>query len=65
MRIEAHPGLAVALERLDLGGMQARGAGAGVDLGAQAGHAEVGQGYPLAQANHSQMVKCLQIAQPA
>ena len=35
------------------------GAGAGVDLGAQAGQPELGQRHPLAQADHTQMVKCL------
>ncbi|MOA69360.1 hypothetical protein D3C78_1975050 [compost metagenome] len=59
MRVEAYPGLAIALKGLDLGSVQAGGAGAGVDLGAQPGHAQVGQGDPLTQADHSQMVKCL------
>jgi hypothetical protein len=65
VRGETHPLLAVALERFDVGGVQAGGAGAGVDLGAQPGHAQVRQGDPLAQADHSQMVKCLHEAHPA
>ena len=64
VRGKTDPRLAVTLERLHLGGVQAGGAGPGVDLGAQPGQPEVGQGHPLAQADHSQMVKCLHEAHP-
>ena len=54
------PLLAVALKRLDIGSVQAGGAGAGVDLRAQAGHSQIGKCYPLTQTHNGQMVKCLQ-----
>ncbi|GAC1029810.1 hypothetical protein thsps21_06370 [Pseudomonas sp. No.21] len=40
--------------------MQGGGAGPGVDLGAQADHAEFGQGYPFTQADHGELVERLQ-----
>ena len=60
MGIETYPFDTVALKRLDLGGVQAGGTGAGVDFRAQAGDAQIGQRHPLAQTDNGQMIKCLQ-----
>src|SRR5690606_29241090 len=65
MGLETDPGLTVTLEGLDVAGVQGRGLGAAVDLGAELGNAEPGQADPLAQANHRQMVECLHQVTPS
>ncbi len=60
VRSEAHPLFPVALERLDVGGMQAGGAGAGVDFCPKASDSQIRERHPLAQTDNGQMVKCLQ-----
>ncbi|GLK89923.1 hypothetical protein GCM10017655_29850 [Pseudomonas turukhanskensis] len=60
MRGETYPRLAAALELDNIGGVQAGGAGARVDLGAQARHAKVRQGDPFFQADDGEMIESLQ-----
>ncbi|MNP52095.1 hypothetical protein D3C76_1464640 [compost metagenome] len=57
---ETHPGMTIAMEGHDLAGMQAGCAGAGIDLRAQAHHAQFGECDPLAQADHGEVVEGLQ-----
>src|SRR3546814_3339334 len=49
---ESDPALTVAFELADLGSMQRRCAGPGIDLRAQAHHAEIRQGDPFTPTDH-------------
>ena len=61
VRGEPDPLLAILFEGDDVAGVQGGGAGAGIDLRAQADHAELRQVDPFAQADHREMVERLQI----
>ena len=60
MSVETHPLGTIAHKRLDFSGVQAGRTGAGVDFGAQACDAQIGESHPLAQTDNGQMIKCLQ-----
>lgn len=64
VRGEANPALPIAFEFADVGGVQRRGAGPGIDLGAQAHHAEIRQGDPFTQTDHGMGVEFLQWESP-
>jgi len=61
---ESDPALTVAFELADLGSMQRRCAGPGIDLRAQAHHAEIRQGDPFTQTDHGMGVESLQWERP-